>query len=153
MKKYYEEILVNAKVIEMNRICDLIRIVFLTTTGITIHLHATCFVRMFDSNGALCLSTSNLLLKSVNYKKKWYKKYDWSQVGATCFDDELEENKSQVLSTTVCSFKFEHDDIKILFANQMRIDVKVAVTKHSQDDYHENYRLFRKNSTEKYLVI
>lgn len=148
MKKYYELKLINAKIVEINRICNLIRIVFLSTNDELVHLHITCFIRMYDSNGELFLSSTNTLIKSPNHKKKWYKKYDWTVVGATRFDDELEEYKQQLMSATVKKLEFINNDIIIILSNNIQIDIKTNITKSMYDDYSENYRIFIKNKAE-----
>lgn len=148
MKNNYELKLTNARIVEISRICNLIRIVFLSTDEELVHLHATCFVRMYNSNGELFLSSSNILIKSPNFKKKWYKKYDWTVVGATRFDDELEEYKKQLLSATVKKLEFRNNDIIIILSNHIRIDIMTNITKSMYDDYSENYRIFIRNKSE-----
>lgn len=153
MKKYYEEIMLDAKIIKINRICDLICFTFLLPTGEKIHLHVTCYIRIYDCNGLLSVCSSNLSNRSQTFHKKWYKKYDWSQVGATVFDDALKESIKDLFSAKVLKFMFVNDDIKIILDNHMHIDVLNNVTKYDDENYYENYRLFSDDDEKEHFVM
>lgn len=153
MKNIFEKLLINSKVVELNRICDLIRFVFQTENGDKIYVHLQCYLRIFDSMKSLVVCTQNLYNRSPNFRKKWYKKYDWTETGSTVFDDSINEHKYQLFESKVCDIKSDNGDLKFEFENGMRIDVLVYVTKYDDKDYCENYRIFDDDITKESYVI
>lgn len=153
MERYLEKNLLNAKVVEIFRVCEIVCFVFELSDKKKLNLHVSCFLRIFDSNGSLVISSTNMFNRSPNYHKKWYKRYDWSQIGATVFDDAIKEFKDKLCSTKISSFKFENKDIKIKFENEMRMDVLISVTKYDDVNYSENYRIFEKGNVDEHYEV
>ena len=153
MEINFEKVFLNSKVVKIYRVCEIACFVFELSNKKNLNLHVSCFLRIFDSNGELVISSNNMFDRSPNYKKKWYKKYDWSKVGATIFDDAIKEFKNKICSTKIESFKFEGKDIRIKFENDMRMDILISVTKYNDLNYCENYRIFEKGKFDEHFEV
>jgi len=146
----FKEILIGSKINKINRACDLIMFSFEMLNGKKLFLHITCFIRIFDSDNTLVICTQNLNNRSPNNKKK---KYDWTEAGATVFDDAIKDYQDKLMSTKVLNASFDYDDIKIIFENGMRMDVLVTTTKYDDPNYDEDYRIFDEDKSKKHYVI
>ena len=132
------DLIKNSKITSIKRTLDLIMIAF-ESNGKKIYLHIQCFVRIFDVDGTLIICSDNMYCKSPTHKKK---KFDWTEVGTTLFDDSLNDYKDKILSTHVVSASFDNHDIKLVFENGMSMDVLRKTTKYEDMDYSEDYRFF-----------
>ena len=153
VKIAFENSLYGARIIELNRICELVRFVFEVPDGRVFNLHVLCFLRVFDSDGTLAFCTQNMRDRSPTYRKKRFKKYDWTVVGATVFDDAIADYRNKLFSTIVSDVEFIGNDIKIKFNSGMWIDVLVTTTKYDDKHYVEDYRFFENNKIKEHYFF
>lgn len=153
MENFFEKSLIASKITKIYRICDLVGFEFEMQNLEKLHLHVLCYLRIFDSDGMLVVCTQNMSNRSKNYRKKLFKKYDWTKVGATVFDDAINDCKADLMSTKVSEVKFDNNDIRIMFENNMRMDVLVAMTKYDDIDYCENYRIFNDDKEKDHFIV
>lgn len=150
IKKHYISLLKESEITDIKRICDLICFTFKTTENKKIFLHVQCFLRIYDNVNRLVICTQNMLDQSPTLKKK---KFNWSETGTTVFDDAVKEFQAQMFSTKVFSVDFHHNDLEILFYNEMRMNVLITSTIYDDDKYSENYRIFDKENHKNDLVL
>lgn len=146
MQDNYENVLVNSKIIDMKRSNDLIKILFLSPDKIQMQLEATCFVRMYDCSGLLSVCSLDLLHRSPNSKKKWYKRYNWTKIGSTIFDDALIEYIKNIYSLKVSKVILEGKDLRIFFEKGNYIEMVADATKYNNEIQRQNYKLIFLNS-------
>lgn len=142
--------LINSKIVNIKRACDLVMITFESTNGKKIFFHIQCFIRIFDVD-KLVICTQDMLRRSVTLKKR--QKFDWTRIGGTLYDDTIAEYKEKLFSTYVKNFSFHNQDVIILFNNDIRMEVLIHITESDDPMYSENYRIFDEDETKDHYIV
>ncbi len=132
--KEVEEKLVNSKITYMRRMLDLVMIDFLRSDDERhIALHIQSFFRIYRGD-KLLICSEDMSRKGRNAKKRFH----WTDVGTTLYDDEVEDNSDLITSVTVKSAELKNNnDLIINFSDGVRLEV-LTDTLESE----EKFRIF-----------
>ena len=149
----FDQLLRGAQITKIFRILDLICIKFILQDERKLSIHAQCLVRIFDSEDVMVVCSQNLYQRSPDFKKGLFKRFNWHKLGTTMYDYSLNDYQDELLNTKVSSARFVDKDIKIGFANGMRMDILIITTKYEDPRYTENYIIFSEDKNEGHYSV
>lgn len=133
--------LIGSRIVNISRACNLVMFAFLTKQKKDINIHAQCLLRLFDKND-LILTSESLYYPGKKYKKKLFKKFDWTMPESNVFDDIIDNYRNDISLGVVKEIIRDNKDIKIILDNGFKLEILELVNKIEESDYKENYRIF-----------
>lgn len=148
---FYKELLNGAKIIDINRTCDMVYFDLISANGEKFYLHAQCFIRIYDHEN-LIICTQDMLRKSANLKK--WQRFNWAKTGKTLFDDTVSENKKRICSSKIIHIEInERKDVTLDLENNVRIELFVQITTSDDPLYSEDYRFLCEDENIDHFVV
>ncbi len=148
---FYKELLNGAKIIDINRTCDMVYFDFISEKGEKFYLHAQCFIRIYDHDN-LIICSQDMLRRSVKLKK--WQRFNWAKTGKTLFDDTVSENKEKMCSSKIIFAEInEKKDVALNLENNIRLELFTQITTSDDPLYSEDYRFLCDNETIDHFVV
>ena len=128
--------LIDIKLLNISRICNLIKLDFETKDNQTICIHIQSALFRGLELGNLLITSNDIYVPSIQHKKSL--KFKWDLPGNTLFDDQLLLFEKKVLGKKVISVDLKNKDLFIELQDNYRLEI-IANTLENDT---ENFRVF-----------
>ena len=135
--------------VSVSRICDLIKLDFLTTEGESVCLHVQTSIFRGLKQNKLLISSQDIYLPSKHYKKKKFIKFKWDVPGNSLFDDQMLDFKKEFLNKKIEEIKIIGKDLVIDFGDGLLIELLCCTLEEER----ELYRVFKKGDLESHIIV
>ena len=131
------------------RICDMIKLDFLTTEGETVCLHVQTTIFRGLKHNKLLISSRDIYVPSIRYKKKKFRRFKWDIPGNSLFDDQMLDFKKEFLSKKVEGVNVVGKDLILDFGEGLVIELLSCTLEKDR----ELYRVFKKGDLASHIVV
>ena len=139
--------LIDIKLLNISRICNLIKLDFETKDNQTICIHIQSALFRGLELGNLLITSNDIYVPSIQHKKSL--KFKWDLPGNTLFDDQLLLFEKKVLGKKVISVDLKNKDLFIELQDNYRLEI-IANTLENDT---ENFRVFIQGDINSHFVV
>ena len=137
------------RLVSISRICDLIKLDFLTEENEVICLHIQASLMLGKKDEKLLISSNDIYLPSKNQKKSFFKRFKWDTPGNSMFDDQLHDFREKIINKNVDSVQSSGKDLILYFDDNYKIEILACTLERER----ELYRIFKKGDFESHIVV